>query len=353
MQGHRSRVVAVQSPAGKLRSPGSPWRGRAALALLLTLAPAAASAQPSDGDRALARTLANEGYDALDRKDYAAAVERFTRADALFHVATVALGLARARVGLGQLVAARETYAAMVREGVPAGAPAPLVKAVADARKELDALAPRIPSLLITVTGPDAAQVTVDGAPVARADLGKKLPVDPGMHDIRATAAGWAAAEASVVIAEKKTESVTLALRREAGAPRPPGATRPLAPSDEAAAAPWPTQKKVGVGLMGAGALGVVIGGALAGVAHGKYADLASKCPTRVACDPSLGPELSSYHAVGAGSVAAFVLGGAALGGGLVVFFTAPRGASPTASRGFVGPRVGVGVGHVDVGGAF
>src|SRR5262249_50101448 len=56
--------------------------------------------EPSASDRATARVLADEAGDALDKKNYEIAADRFGRADALVHAPTLLLGLARAQVGL-------------------------------------------------------------------------------------------------------------------------------------------------------------------------------------------------------------------------------------------------------------
>src|ERR1700734_4174124 len=100
-----------------------------AAVLAFTLVQRPAAADVSGVDRATARALTLEGYEALDRKDFATAADRFRRADALFHVPTVALGLAHAEVGLGKLVSALATYSRTVREGVPPGAPPAFAKA--------------------------------------------------------------------------------------------------------------------------------------------------------------------------------------------------------------------------------
>src|SRR6201999_2886024 len=115
-----------------------------------------------------------DGYDALEKKDWAAAADRFTRADALCHAPTVTLGLARAQVGLGKLVNAQEIYSRVVHEPIPANASAAFSRAVDDARRELDALGPRVPSVLINVKGVDAPKVTLDGVDVPNAALGVK-----------------------------------------------------------------------------------------------------------------------------------------------------------------------------------
>src|SRR4051794_3465339 len=119
----------------------------AAAILAVIGCPAAAQADPapSDADRATARALSAEGHEALDRKDYQVAVDRFTRADALVHAPTLQLGVAQAQVGLGAWITAQETYLRILREGVAEGAPPPFVKALAQARVELDALVARTP----------------------------------------------------------------------------------------------------------------------------------------------------------------------------------------------------------------
>src|SRR6266542_5174969 len=90
----------------------------------LALAPVKASAEAPDADRTMARAMAEEGQDALERRDYRVAEDRFTRADALIHAPTLMLGLARAQAGLGKLVEAHESYQRILREGVKPGSPA-------------------------------------------------------------------------------------------------------------------------------------------------------------------------------------------------------------------------------------
>jgi hypothetical protein len=309
----------------------------ALLALLFALAPARALAQPiSPADKARARDLANAGYDALDKKDYAKAAERFAQADGIIRVATVRIGLARAQAGLGRLRDAQATYGKIVTEGAPPGAPPPIVKAVAEARREVEALGSRIPTLVIRVTGAGegAVTVTMDGLPVQREGLGNKLPVDPGSHTVRATAPGRRPIEMTLTVTEGRSESVELQLLPEVVA---------AAPVVVAAREPWPVRKTAGVVLMASSAVGAIAGGALAAAAHSKYADLASKCPTHVGCSPSLASELASYHAIGAGSLASFVIGGALLGSGVILFVTAPKAPQDTRTGVVVSPVVGAG----------
>ena len=92
---------------------------RLAVAASLALVTAAPMARAqSDADRATARELGQQGFQALDAKDYKTAEDRLRRADQLVHAPTLLLGLARAEAGLHRYVHAQETYQRIIREGV-------------------------------------------------------------------------------------------------------------------------------------------------------------------------------------------------------------------------------------------
>jgi hypothetical protein len=76
--------------------------------LVAALPSSLAHAEPSSADRVSARSLAAEGRRALRAGDFTTAADRFARADGLVHAPTLPLGLARAQVGLGKLVAAQD-----------------------------------------------------------------------------------------------------------------------------------------------------------------------------------------------------------------------------------------------------
>ena len=258
-------------------------------ALALLLLPAAASAQapapPSVADKATARELAKEGTAALARKDYAEAADRFSRAGTLVHAPTLTLGLARAQVGLGKWLVALDLYNRILQEGSPAGSPPAFVRARQDARRDLDDLEPRVPSVVITVKGA-ARSVTLDGAPVPAVALGVKRPVDPGKHVIRAEGDGVLPAEVEVTVAERKVETVTLELKAPppAVAPRavtpppfalPPFALPPVAPPPVVSPAtpPLPVEPVAGGARPGSvqrtvGFVGLGVGGALTPPPH-------------------------------------------------------------------------------------
>jgi hypothetical protein len=333
----------------------------AALIFASALAGRAEAAEPSEVDRATARALTIEGYEALDRKDYAIAVDRFRRADALYHVPTVALGLAHAEVGLGKLVSALATYSGIVREGVPPKAPPAFTKAVDDAHRELDVLAARIPSVVITVgeaPGAPGLEVTIDGVEVPAAALGVKRPVDPGTHHVRAVATGFAATELTVNLLEGKTEAGTVNLKAEtAPAPAPSPAPAPFtgvplaAPPPSAIPPPLPpapppstAQRTAGLALIGVGAAGLVVGGITGGLAVAKHASLTSTCPggnCLVSQQAALEADVDTYHRLATTSTVGVIAGAAVLATGVVVVLTAPR-AQP-GREAFLAPVLGLG----------
>src|SRR5690242_10010962 len=105
------------------------------LLLSLTIA-AAAHAQPSDGARAI-----EKGKDALalyEAGNWSGALEAFREADTLFHSPVFALYTARSLRQLGRLLEARAALERLSNETLSASAPAPWLKAQADARLELE-----------------------------------------------------------------------------------------------------------------------------------------------------------------------------------------------------------------------
>ncbi len=207
----------------------------AAVLLAIAIVPTPAFADVSDADRATARALTLEGYESLDRKDFATAADRFRRADALFHVPTVTLGLAHAEVGQGKLVSALATCSRIVREGVGPNAPPAFVKAVEDARREIDALTPRIPNVIITVQGPAGAAVTNQRRRRAGGRAGREAPGGSGRaRNPRRRARLRGQGGARDHPRGEGGERHPRALAREGG-PRPGRARGPAAPAASAA----------------------------------------------------------------------------------------------------------------------
>jgi len=321
-------------------------RSLAALVLLSALFPTAAHAQ-SDADKATARELYTQGLSVLEKKDFAAAADLFKRADSLFHAPTITLGLARAYAGLGKLMSAQEAYSSVAHETVPANASAAFVNAVKEARQELEALSPRVPGVVINVKGTAAAKVTLDGADVPSAALGVKRPVNPGKHIVKVTAPGFFAAEATVTVAEGKSEPVNVELKVDpnykAPATPPPGPGQPgvVAPPADEGPAPSPLRKTLGFVGLGVGGAGLIVGAITGGLALSKRSALLEACPDGSCPKNSEAKHqaaVDSYNSMGTISTIGFIAGGALAATGVILVVTAPKARTTGMLMPVIGP---------------
>ncbi len=321
-----------------LRALGAAW----ILAGLLS-APGVFAA-PTDSDRTTARELAREGYEALEKKDYAVAEDRFRRADALVHAPTIVVDHARALVGMGRLVEAYERYALVIREGVAPNAPAPWKQAVADAEREIETIKPRLAWLIINVEGPKEPSVTVDGREVPVASLGARRATDPGKRKVRVTAEGFVSGGRAIVLKEGEQQSITISLER------PESVTLEEAPvpvedkpqtQQESSSSPLPWI------AFGVGGAGLAVGAVTGIMALNVRGDLSDSCPSGT-CNPSseeeqtrLEDDLNEYHTLGTISGIGFGVGLAGAATGVVLMLTAPKSETPSAAR--ITPVIGPG----------
>lgn len=314
----------------------------------------------NEADKATARQLGLDGDAALASKDFKTAEDKCKRADALFHAPTLMLCLARAQAGNGHLVAAQENYNRILREGAPAGSPPAFVKAVADARKEVDEVSSRIAEVVVQVTGADNPSVTLDGQPFSNAALGVKRPVDPGDHVVKATAPGYKPGEAHFNVVEAGDATASIELQKDPNAPvasagqsgQTPGPNSgpgsPVEPPPAGSTGGGSLNKTLGYAALGVGAAGVVVGGIFGVLAIGAHGSLADECQNGT-CDSTKDGDVSSYHTKGLVSTIGFVVGGVGLAAGAVLILTAPKSHAEAhvglgaGQRTFISPYVGPG----------
>ena len=300
----------------------------------------------NDADKATARQLGQEGQEAFEKKDFKTAEDRFKRADSLFHAPTLALGLARAYAANAKFVEAQETYNRIIREGAPAGSPPAFQNAVDSAKAEVASVAGKIGSVVISVTGAESPKVTLDDQPFPNAALGVKRAANPGAHVVRATADGYKSAEARVTVTEAGSATATLTLEKDPNAvaappvvgPAPgpgPGPAGPTAPVE--ADTGGGSTKTIGLVLMGVGGVGLVAGGITGAIAMSKHSSLNTDCPDGK-CPADKKSAVDSYKTMGTISTVGFIVGGVALAGGAVLFFTAPKEKKSAFVRPVFGP---------------
>ena len=174
-----------------------------------------ARAEPSASERATGRSLAQEGYAALTVKDYAAAEDRFRRADELVHAPTLVLDRARALVGLGRFGEAYAAFQSVIAEEVPAKAPAVWKRAKKAAAQEIEAIKPRVAWLTLRVAGPSEPHVEIDGQVLPASSLGQRLPANPGERVIALRADGFISKELKQTLTEGAEVELALELLPE------------------------------------------------------------------------------------------------------------------------------------------
>jgi hypothetical protein len=323
----------------------------AALAIAFALAGGAsliaapsANAQ-SDDDRATARALGVEGQQALDNKSYATAEDRFRRADKLVHAPTLELGLARALAAEAKYVEAQETYNRMIREGLAPGAPEVFKRALEDAKKEVEAVSPKLGTVLITVKTANGQDVTdpkvnLDDRTINAASLGIKRAIDPGPHSLRVTADGFKPVELRFAVLEGGSATQAVTMEKDATAvaaatpvPTAAPAANPATPPPAGQPASTPSSSDTGapkksvlpIVAFSVGGAGLLLGTITGIVALGDHSSIAKNCPTTSTCPSTESSAISGYHTMGAISDVGFILAGIGGAVGAILLLTQPK----------------------------
>ncbi len=306
------------------------------LAALLLAAPAWAET-PDAATRGSARKLGEEGNALFDQGNYAAALEKYERADTLVHVPTLGLKAARCLEKLGRWVEASERYLGVTRMQLAADALEVHHEAQTQAAAEREALLPRIPSLVIKLSGAkEGVSVTIDGKAVPSALIGEQQLVDPGEHRLEARL-GEQVQTRTFTATEAQTSSVNLdfaAPPPSVAAPPPP--TKPAGPSPELdrGSEPGSGQRTLGLIVGGVGVVGVAAGAVTGLMASGKRSDLEKQCGDDLECPPSAWDDADSYNGLRTVSTVGFIGGAVCLVAGGVLFLTAPSGSATPVMQG-------------------
>jgi hypothetical protein len=188
-----------------------------------------------------------------------------------------------------------------------------------------------IPTIVFAVTdssGHDLTdvKVTMDGESLTDHLDGTALSVDPGQHTFAFESAGQPSLEQSFLIVEgQKNRRESLAFPAPPPPPPPPVAAVAEKPA-EASTGRRPL-RTLGLVIGGVGVTGLVVGGVTGGIALAKSnasqndCASASNCPNHAAAvsDHSAAQTLSTVSTI------TFIVGGAALAGGVSLYLLAPR----------------------------
>lgn len=319
----------------------------ALLSAALMLAAPATRAAGTDAEQA--RALAQEGGDLLDAKRYADALERVTRAEALYHAPTHELMMGQAHEGLGHLAMALGIYEKLAAEHLPPASPRPFLEAQQTGKERLRALLARVPSILVVLHGlnpRDLPEVRIDGEPYSL-DAGVAKPADPGAHVVAVDVPGHPPIERSVVLPDRGgVVTVELQLAGPQAESPPPAQPEPARPPP--APADVPPARREGSMLpslvaFGVGAAGLGVGTVTGILSLSNVSNLRGRCPGN-RCAPAQQSEIDSTKTLGVVSTVGFVVGGAGVAAGAVLLLLrpAPKEVGTAASRApVVAPWIG------------
>jgi hypothetical protein len=292
-----------------------------------------------------AREIALAAGDDLDAGHFQDALDKVSQAEALYHAPTHMVIRAEALEGLGRLAEALDTYETLAAEPLSRTAPAAFRKAREDGRKRQVALIARVPSLLVLVSGADAADIaaTIDGKTIPlTADQATRC--DPGKHMLRIEAKGFRTIEHTVELAErggvvklnvrleKETEQVEVL-------PPPPPPPPPV---------PKRTLFVPTIVSFGVGAASIAVGAATGMMSISRASELDKQCASDGRCPPSTQATIDQGQLLGNVSTVTFIVGGAALGTGVVLLILGKpkarstgmfRSAVPWMAPGMIGVR--------------
>jgi hypothetical protein len=276
-----------------------------------------ARAEPSLSDRETARSLMDDGDAKRDKGDFKAALKSYEAADAIMHVPTTGLEVARAQAQLGLFLEARETLGRVMRLPPRPGEPPPFTAARKTAETMSAELGARIPSVTVVVTNGEAGQpvvIVIDGEVVPPAAAQAPRKVNPGHHTVVARS-GSLEKKQDIDVAERDPKTVSIDLKPQAAGPIgvPSEKEQPAPASSNPSSLPT----VLTYGGFGLGVVGIGIGAVTGLMSISKVDEVKKDCPNDV-CPPSRQGDIDSAKSLGTISTIAFIAGGVGVGAGII-----------------------------------
>ncbi len=276
-----------------------------------------------------AREIALNAGDDVDAGRFQDALDKIVQAEALYHAPTHLLIRAEALEGLGQLVEALDTYENLAAEPLSPTAPPAFREARDMGRKRQIALIARVPSVLVLLSGADAATIptaTLDGRPMSLT-TDQATRCNPGKHVLRVEAKGYRTVEQTLDLPDRGgVIKLKLQLEKEVEttnvAPPPPPRPVPKGPSLF-----LPAVISVGVG-----GLSLAAGAATGGLSLTQVRSLERECRADGSCPPTLEATMNRARLLGNVSTATFIVGGVAVSAGVVMLVMGKRKAPAAGS---------------------
>jgi len=281
-------------------------------------------------DASRAREVFREALALEAAGDYAGALSKLMQVATFKSTAQVSFNIGVCNEKLGKLVVALGHYRIALADAEQDPA---LKKVAAEASSAIADLEPKIPSLTIKRgINADDATVTIDGKEVASAAIGSPMMLDPGTHNVEATASGFDPFKKQVKLASGEKSNLDIELTRNStvkpspapssSAPSTAPTTTSSAPSEDQPTAPQPASSG-GSGMKVAGwlAIGIgVAGGITSGIFYAKRSSAISDLNGMCGADKQSCPD-SARSKIDDGK-SATLIGNIGLGVGVVGLVT-------------------------------
>jgi hypothetical protein len=187
-----------------------------ALGMAVVLSSSAARAEPPKRDPAAAEVLFRSGRDLVAKGNHAEGCAKFDASFALDPSTGTLLNIAKCHERDGKLVSAWADYQRALTLNIATQGAERRAGLERIAKEGIAALEPRLPKVRIAIADPPAGlKVLRDGSEMPTASLGEALPMDPGKHEVSASAPGYRTETREVELGEGKTATLEIALVKE------------------------------------------------------------------------------------------------------------------------------------------
>ena len=313
----------------------APFRFVLPLAIFCSIFASRAAIAQGEG-AAAAQVLFDQGREAMVRRDYDTACQRFRESERIDPAPGTKLNLADCEEKRGRVASAWELFRAVMRElpdsderhGIAAARAAALEK--------------RLPTLVLRLAAgaPSTTRVRVGRSEIGSGSFGVPLPLDPGKHTLVIEAPGHALRTVEVVLVEGGAQTVDVVPGTATVSPRPPPSASQAAPQKRSGGT-----KTLGYVLGGVGLVGIAVGSVAGVIVLSKKGTNDDGCSDALqTCSQTAKDAGESGEAIGPVSTAGFIVGALGLGAGAYFILTSDAN-SETAIR----VRAEPGVSHVSL----
>jgi hypothetical protein len=255
----------------------------------------AQSAHAAGGDAAIAEDLFNDAKHLLEQGDTTHACPKFAESLRLDPTLGTRLNLAHCYEVAGKTASAWGEYKEVLRQAEAAKDS----KRAQIAREHVAVVEAKLARVTLHAAGSDGVAFALDGRALESAVLGTPFPIDPGDHEIDATATGKKPYKSTFHVEAQSTSTVEIpALADLPVVVVPPAPAQPVAPAhpDQPPAESSGTKRTVGYIVGGAGIVAIGVGAYFGVRTLSLASDVSSACPNGPCSSPDAIDKNSTAH---------------------------------------------------------